>query len=284
VLGVLAACAAVVLALLTLTWAVSLPLRDASIVDIIWGLAFVAIAWAAFLAAPDDAVAARQWLLAVLVTVWGVRLAGYLAWRNLGKGEDRRYTAMRTKRANFALWSLGGVFLLQAALAWVVSLPVQLGMAADGPDRLSPLTWVGVALWAVGFGFETVGDLQLARFKADPANGGAVMDRGLWRYTRHPNYFGDFCVWWGLFLVAAETGVALLGVVGPLLMSILLTRVSGRDLLERSIGKRRPGYAEYVARTNGFFPGPPRRGPLPSPPAEPAGPAEPAAAPGTDRR
>lgn len=253
----LAALGAVV-ALQVVVWVISVRRVDASIVDIAWGLSFTVMAWVGF--ATGDGASGRSWLLALLVSLWGVRLAVYLARRNLPHGEDPRYAAMRRKRPDsFALWSLGSVFLLQAALAWVVALPVTLAMSDPTPASLSPLTWVGVALWAVGVFFEAVGDAQLARFKADPANKGAVMDRGLWRYTRHPNYFGDFCVWWGLFVVAAETGRALVGVIGPVLMSVLLTRVSGKDLLEKTIGKRRPGYAEYVRRTNAFFPGPPKR-------------------------
>jgi steroid 5-alpha reductase family enzyme len=253
---VLASLAAVV-ALLVGVWAVSVPLRDASIVDIAWGVAFVAVAWVA--RAVGHGADGRSTLLAVLVTVWGLRLAGYLAWRNLGHGEDRRYTSMRRNHPRFVWWSLVGVFLLQAVLAWVVSLPVQLAMDDASPRSVGWLGWLGAGVWAVGLVFESVGDLQLARFKADPASAGQVMDRGLWRYTRHPNYFGDAVVWWGLFLVAAETGTAWWGIVGPIVMTVLLTRVSGKDLLERTIGRRRPGYAEYVERTSGFVPLPPRR-------------------------
>jgi steroid 5-alpha reductase family enzyme len=136
---------------------------------------------------------------------------------------------------------------------------VQAGSVPDQPTSLGPVELVGVALWSVGVFFEAVGDFQLARFKADEANKGQVMDQGLWRYTRHPNYFGDFCVWWGLWIVASATGVGIYAVVGPIVMTFFLLRVSGVAMLERSIGKRRPGYDAYVARTNAFFPGPPRR-------------------------
>jgi steroid 5-alpha reductase family enzyme len=206
-----------------------------------------------------DGARGRSALLAVLVTVWGLRLGAYLARRNLGHGEDRRYQAMRKAHANFALWSLGGVFVLQAVLAWVVAMPVQIAMGDATPASIGGLGWVGAAVWLVGFGFESVGDLQLARFKASSESDGQVMDRGLWRYTRHPNYFGDCLVWWGIFLVAAETGSAWWGIVGPIVMTVLLTRVSGKDLLERTIGTRRPGYADYVRRTSGFVPLPPRK-------------------------
>jgi steroid 5-alpha reductase family enzyme len=151
------------------------------------------------------------------------------------------------------------VFGLQAALSWVVSLPVQGGQVPADPDGLVLLDYVGIVVWATGLAFESIGDWQLARFKADPANLGEVMDRGLWRYTRHPNYFGDFLVWWGLYLVALATVDAWWTVVGPLVMSVLLIRVSGAALLERSLRKRRPGYEDYVRRTSAFFPRRPRR-------------------------
>jgi len=254
---VMLASAAAIAALMLVTWIISLVMRDASIVDIVWGLGFVVVAWVAY--SVGEGVEARRLLIAVLVTIWGLRLAGYLAWRNLGKGEDPRYQAMRRHwGSRFPLVSLVTVFLLQGVLMFTVSLPVQLAAAADAPSDLGLLALVGVALWAVGMFFETAGDLQLARFKADPANEGQVMDRGLWRYTRHPNYFGDFCVWWGIFLVAAETGPARWGIIGPIVMSVLLMRVSGVGLLEKSISKRRPGYEEYKRRTSTFFPRPPR--------------------------
>ena len=257
--GLLALDASVVLALVTVLWGVSLAVRDSSIVDIFWGSGFVVIAWLGFAAGDDGG--ARSWLLALMVTAWGLRLSAYLARRNLGKGEDHRYREMRRRHGDsWPLRSLFVVFWLQGALMWVVSLPVQAAMADPATAGLGPLDWIGVAVWAVGLGFEAAGDWQLARFKADPANRGRVMDRGLWRYTRHPNYFGDFCVWWGIWLVALAAGTAWWTVVGPLLMSFLLIRVSGVAMLERSIGKRREGYEDYAGRTSAFFPRPPRRG------------------------
>jgi steroid 5-alpha reductase family enzyme len=248
--------AVVIAATMVILWLVSLVVRDASIVDIFWGAGFVLVAWVSFLLA--DGTPGRRWLLAILTTVWGLRLAGYLAWRNLGKGEDFRYRAMRA-RSGRAFWliSLFQVFLLQGVLMWVVSLPVQAGMVPSSP--VGALAWAGTLVWAVGLSFEAIGDLQLARFKSDPSNRGRVMDRGLWRYTRHPNYFGDFCVWWGLYLVALDGGGTWWTVIGPLVMSTLLIRVSGAALLEKSLETRRAGYAEYVQRTSGFFPRPPRR-------------------------
>jgi steroid 5-alpha reductase family enzyme len=246
-----------VAALMLGTWLVSLALRDVSIVDPVWGLAFVVIAWATVLqlGGPGEA-PARAMLIVGLVSIWGLRLAGYLAWRKAGMGEDERYVRMRQRVGpSFPLVSLGIVFGLQAALAWVVALPIQAGQVAT--TSLGLLDAVGVALWATGVAFETIGDLQLARFKADPANRGRVLDRGLWRYTRHPNYFGDFLVWWGLFVIAVAGG-AWWTVIGPVVMSVLLLRVSGVTLLERTIAERRPGYEAYVRRTSAFFPRPPK--------------------------
>lgn len=256
-LTVLGWCALAVAGLMLVLWLVSIRLRDAGIIDPFWGFGFALVGWVAYLASDGDD--GRRLLLAVLVSVWGLRLFGHLARRNFGKPEDFRYAAMRAKHGGrFWLVSLGTVFGLQAVLMLLVSLPVQFGQVPDDPG-LGWIAAVGVALWAVGLVFETVGDAQLSRFKADPANRGKVLDRGLWRYTRHPNYFGDFCVWWGMWLVAAEAGWPALTVVGPIVMSILLMRVSGVTLLERDIAQRRPGYADYVRRTSAFFPRPPRR-------------------------
>jgi steroid 5-alpha reductase family enzyme len=190
--------------------------------------------------------------------LWGGRLSAYLAWRNLGKGEDPRYVAMRARHGEkWPLRSLFQVFILQGALMFLVSLPIQVAQHAQTPPALGLADALGAGLVLLGVLIEGLGDLQLARFKAQPDNRGKVMDQGLWRYTRHPNYFGDFVVWWGLYVIALGTGSAWWTVVGPLVMSILLMRVSGVTLLEKSL-KQRPGYAEYVRRTSPFFPRPPR--------------------------
>lgn len=242
--------ALVLLGVMTALWLVSLAVKDSSIVDLFWGAGFVLVSW---LSVASAGASPRGLLAAGLVSAWGLRLAGYLAWRNLGKGEDKRYQAMRRARGAAWWWkSFFIVFLLQGVLLWVVSLPLQVAASRGGP--LSPWDALPVAVFAVGLAFEAVGDLQLARFKR--THKGQVMDRGLWRYTRHPNYFGDFLVWWGLY------GVALVGggwwtVVSPLVMSVLLMRVSGVTLLEQSM-KARPGYEDYVRRTSAFFPRPPR--------------------------
>lgn len=244
-----------VAALMFLTWAISLIVKNASIVDIVWGLGFVLVAWTVTLGLDDRST--RAVLLVALTTLWGLRLAGYLAWRNLGEPEDRRYRAMRKKHGDrFPLVSLVTVFALQAVIMWIVSLPVQAGQ--HGMQALGLLDLLGAAVFTFGLVFESVGDLQLARFKANPANEGEVLDTGLWRYTRHPNYFGDFCVWWGLYLIALAGG-AWWTIVGPAVMSLFLMRISGVGMLEKTIGRRRPGYADYIERTNTFFPGPPKR-------------------------
>ena len=238
-------------------WAESLRRRDASIVDLVWGPAFVLVALVGALAGDGDP--ARRWLLLGLTAAWGVRLAIHLARRKRAEpAEDRRYARMRERRgSSFALWSVIWIFGLQGLLVLVVSLPLQAG--AEAPTVLDWAIVPGLALYLVGLVFEAVGDHQLTRFRADPAARGRVMDRGLWRYTRHPNYFGDACVWFGLWLVVLPAGGTWWTVIGPLVMTVLLVRVSGAALLERDIGERRPGYAEYVRRTSGFLPRPPRR-------------------------
>ena len=244
-------------ALMIAMWLLSLALKNASIVDVGWGLGFVIVAWA--VRARIDGNPDRQRLLVAMTTLWGLRLAVYLYARNHGKGEDYRYRAMRKRWGpRFGLISLGTVFALQGVLMWIVSLPVQLGQVRVEPT-LGALAWIGIAVWGVGFFFEVIGDAQLARFKRDPANAGTVMSEGLWRYTRHPNYFGDACVWWGIALVAAETAVGRWGLIGAATMTFLLRRVSGVTLLEKSLVKRRAGYDQYVARTSPFIPLPPKK-------------------------
>jgi len=242
--------------LMVSTWLLSVILKNASIVDIVWGLGFVITAWVARGVGEGDP--ARQWLLTILTTIWGLRLAGYLLWRNAGHGEDFRYKSMRKRwGVRFPIISLVTVFGLQGVLMWIVSLPVQLGQA-DATPAVGVLAYIGVAVFAFGLFFEVVGDAQLARFKADSTNAGKVMDQGLWRYTRHPNYFGDACVWWGLALIAAETGSGAWGFIGAIVMTYFLRRVSGVTLLERSLKKRREGYEDYIARTSPFVPRPPK--------------------------
>jgi len=234
-------------------WVIGTVRRDASIVDPFWGTGFVIVASVAWFM--NSPVSPRVLILSSLTTVWGLRLSLFLLWRNRGHCEDRRYAAMRSHHGSQFWWvSLFTVFLLQAAILWFVSLPIQCAAALKPSDSLDWIDAAGLAIWSIGMFFETVGDWQLAHFKADPNSAGRVMDRGLWRYTRHPNYFGDFCVWWGIYLIAAAGG-AWFTVLSPLLMTLLLMRVSGVRLLECTISDRRPDYVAYAARTNAFFPG-----------------------------
>lgn len=245
--GVVAAASVVV-------WLISLRLRDVSIVDIFWGFGFVMVG--ASTAAQSDGWTGWDSVILGMVIIWGLRLTGYLAWRNWGEGEDYRYASLRERFGSaFPLLSLVIVFLLQAALIWVVSLPVQTALVHFSERRGMPALGIaGVLVWVTGLLFESVGDYQLARFRANSENSGEVLNTGLWRYTRHPNYFGDFLAWWGLSLTACGAGAAWWSLIGPIVMSILLMRVSGVTLLESSLRTRKPGYAEYAARTNTFFP------------------------------
>lgn len=244
--------------LMVVVWVGSVVRTDASLVDRVWGLAFVVLAWT--YAAVDGTWDTRTVLTLTLVSVWGLRLSVFITWRNWGHGEDARYAAMRARRPDtFTARSLVTVFLLQAVLAWLVSVPLLAAVAVDG-GALGLLDALAVGVWTVGFVFEAGGDWQLSRFLADPANRGRVMDRGLWRYTRHPNYFGDTVVWWAFLLLALAVG-GWWGAAGTLLMTFLIVRVSGVALTERRMGRtssRREGHDEYVRRTNAFFPGPRR--------------------------
>lgn len=256
ILQILMACAVLIGITFFILWCVSLVRRDASIVDVFWGLGFVLVAWLSM--AISGGSSSRHVVLVALVTLWGLRLSAYLWKRNWGKPEDHRYQSMRKRHGKwFPIVSLVTVFGLQGLVMWVVSLPVQVAaLEAEG------WTWTataGVAVWLVGLFFESVGDYQLARFKADPAHQGQVMDRGLWRYTRHPNYFGDFLVWWGHYLVAADERTWWWTIAGPVVMSWLLVRVSGVRMLDRSLSQRVGGYREYMRRTSAFFPLPPKR-------------------------
>jgi steroid 5-alpha reductase family enzyme len=237
------------------TWLISVVIKDASIVDITWGLGFATVATVLWIA--DDSRSSLDTLLWIMTLMWGLRLCLYLARRNLGHGEDYRYVAMRKRWGPaFPVISFLTVYTLQGTLMWVVSLPVQLSHRQEG--SIGVLAIIGVVLWLVGFYFESVGDLQLRRFKADPSNEGKVLDTGLWRYTRHPNYFGDACVWWGIALVACSVSVGRWGLIGAAVMNLLLLKVSGVALLERSLKRRKPDYQAYVERTSAFIPRPPK--------------------------
>jgi steroid 5-alpha reductase family enzyme len=245
----------VLLVAATLTWLMSLPLRNVAIVDSMWSLMLFAAGVIYGLSA--DPRAPRLAFVLWLLVIWAARLSIYITARSIGKGEDARYQAIRARNEPHFKWkSLGLVFWLQAGLAWIISLPLLGVFASNQP--IGALDYLGLLLWTIGFVFEAGGDWQLARFKKNPRNQGAVMNRGLWRFTRHPNYFGEFCVWWGFWLMALSAG-AWWSIPGPLLLTFLLLRVSGIRLLEKDIGKRRPQYADYVLKTNAFFPGPRRK-------------------------
>ena len=242
-------------------WGIALRLRDVSFVDAWWALGMVVLAGASFFG--TGAPSPRKLLLLVLCTAWGLRLGIYLLWRWRRNGPDRRYVTMLGKaqserKMGFARGALQLVFALQAPLQFAVALPVQLGVLGSG--RIGELSTAGAALAVIGILFESIGDWQLLRFKADPANRERILDSGLWRFTRHPNYFGDACVWWGLWMIAAESGVfGLLSVIGPILLTFLLTRWSGMPTVEGRMRRKKKGYDDYVRRTPAFVPWFPRR-------------------------
>ena len=247
---------AVTFSLMTLIWLISLLIHDSSIVDIFWGSGFAVLAWVYYFNA--DGYQPRQLLMAIMVTLWGLRLSGYIGWRNIGKGEDFRYQKWRQEAGPAWWWkSYFRVYLLQGIILWIVASPL---LAANyyATDSLNLLDFVGVILGAIGLFFEAVGDYQLARFKANPTNKGKVMNTGLWRYTRHPNYFGDAVVWWGFWGVALAAG-GFWTVYSPFIMTFLLMKVSGAALLEKTLTVSKPKYADYIERTNAFFPGIPKK-------------------------
>lgn len=248
----------IVLGLMSLLWLLSLALKNSSIVDIFWGTGFVIVAWVAFLLTPGGFLP-RKLLLSALVTIWGLRLSLYILWRNHGKPEDYRYQVWR-KEAGAAWWwrSFFKVFFLQGVLLWIISAPLLAAQIGAGPDSLTLLDYVAIPVWLIGFFFEATGDWQLARFKADPANKGKVLNTGVWRYTRHPNYFGDATQWWAYYLIALAAG-AWWTIFSPVLMTGLLMRVSGVTLLEKTLKETKPGYREYVETTSEFIPWFPRK-------------------------
>ena len=257
--------AALLVVMVLALWLVSVRIDDVSFIDAFWGAGMGVLAIASWLHVPGGTPGALATLIMLMTAAWGFRLGIYLLRRWLREGEDKRYKLILKKdreAGHFALAALTKVWLMQAVLLFLVSSPAQVGiLASPAPAPITPLAWLGVALYLVGIFFEWVGDWQLARFKADPANHGQVLDRGLWRYTRHPNYFGDFAAWWGIWLVCAAAGwqYALFTLPGPLFLSFTLTKWSGVALLERGMDRTKGDrYAEYKRRTSAFFPRPPR--------------------------
>jgi steroid 5-alpha reductase family enzyme len=243
-------------AMMLAIWLISIAIKNVSIVDIGWGAGFVLVAVVSGLTVFEELDA--RWVLVGMTGLWGTRLTLYLAWRNLGHGEDYRYVAIRKKYPIFPVSSLVIVFALQGVLMWIVSLPVQAGIASAQPNW-HPLHAVGMLIWLTGLCFESIGDLQLAMFKANPDNKGKVFDQGFWKYTRHPNYFGDFLVWWGIYIASLSYSTEYWTAIGPIVMSIFLMKVSGVALLEKTLANTKDGYKEYVQTTNAFFPGPKRK-------------------------
>lgn len=261
-LQILAINAAILIVAMLVLWLVSICLRDVSFIDSFWAFGMVMLAVSTFVQAEGGS-PQRKILILALTSIWGLRLSFHLFTRWRAEGEDPRYkyilgTAMEMKGWSFSRASLQRVFAMQAPMLFIVCLPAQLGQLSAEPAQTGWLAFAGKCLALIGIGFETIGDWQLRRFRADPASKGKVLDTGLWRYTRHPNYFGDACVWWGLWLIAAETPIGLWALPGPVLLTWLLTRLSGVPMLEHSLKKRRPGYEDYVRRTSSFIPRPPR--------------------------
>jgi steroid 5-alpha reductase family enzyme len=244
---------AAVAIMMIIGWLVSLVYRNVTIVDSLWGLGFVLIAWLTYFM--SDGFWDRRLLLAILVTLWGLRLTAYLSWRNWGKGEDPRYGGWRKKSGErFWIVSLFKVFLLQAVFLWIIALALQSGQLATIPAELTRLDLLGTIVWTTGFIFESVGDWQLAQFKSDPANKGQVMNRGLWAYSRHPNYFGEFLVWWGIFLITLSTPNNWWTILSPLILTAVLLKMTGIPLTEKGLVEKRPGYSNYIKRTSAFVP------------------------------
>ena len=247
-----------VFSLMLLLWLVSLWLKNSSIVDIFWGTGFVIFTWVAFLLTPDGFMT-RKLLLCVQVTIWGLRLSIHLLLRNWGKAEDFRYQTWRKEAGSSWWWkSLFKVFLLQGSLMLIVAVPLLAAQIQPLPDHLTWVDLIAIPVWLVGFIFEALGDWQLKRFKADPTNKGKLLTTGAWRYSRHPNYFGDATQWWAFYLIALSAG-GWWTIFSPVLMTGLLLRVSGVSLLEKSLKETKPGYQEYIETTSEFIPWFPRR-------------------------
>ena len=239
--------------MMSILWIISVIIKNVSIVDLFWGFGFVLTNVFYFIS--TDGLGLRKVILLILVSIWGFRLTGYLSWRNIGKGEDYRYKQFRRKYGENRYWwiSFFQTFLLQGILMWLISAPL-LGAQYHGQEK-NPgiLDYAGIAFWITGFIFETIGDYQLARFKADPSNKGKVLSSGLWRYTRHPNYFGDSAVWWGYGFLCLGAG-SIWPVLGSILMTALIIKVSGVALLEKNLIDKKPEYREYIEKTSAFVP------------------------------
>lgn len=248
----------VILSAMTVMWIISVAKKDASLVDIFWGIGFILVAWSSFMS--GHGYFARNLILSILATLWGLRLSIYIFIRNWGNGEDPRYKAMRAKHGkNFWIKSFFTVFLFQGLMMFLVSLSLQIGQVYPEPGYIIATDIAGIVVWSVGFFFETVSDYQMYVFKSNDANSGMVMNRGLWRFSRHPNYFGEATMWWGIFIIAAPLPYGLISVISPILITFLLLKVSGVVMLEKSLKETKPEYKEYIEKTNAFIPWFPRK-------------------------
>lgn len=252
--GLLEITALVIWGIMTLLWLLSLVLKDAGIVDIFWGLGYVIVNWVAFFVSPNEALP-RHWLLNIIVTLWGLRLFLHLFRRNVGKPEDFRYQEFRRKYGKKFWWfSYLQTFMLQGTLIFIISTPLVIAQYSSTPRNLGFLDYFGLLLFVIGFFFEAVGDIQMTQFKKNAANKGKVLKTGVWKYTRHPNYFGDATEWWGFYLIAAAVPFGFLTIFSPLIMTFFLIKVSGVAMLERTLAEKKPGYKEYMQTTNAFIP------------------------------
>jgi len=244
---------AVIMVMMTLLWIVSVIIRNVSIVDLFWGFGFVVAAWFYFLNGEGNET--RKLIVSILVSVWGLRLSAYITWRNYGKGEDFRYRQFRKNYGENRYWwiSFFQTFLLQGILMWLISAPLLGAQNFGGEKPVNVLDLLGIFFWITGFVFEAGGDWQLKTFKADPVNKGKVLDTGFWRYTRHPNYFGDSSIWWGYGFFCLAAG-SWLPALGSLLMTLLIIKISGVAMLEKSLKEQKPQYRDYIEKTSAFIP------------------------------
>lgn len=260
VLITLVVCYGVILASVTGLWLISIPLRNISIIDLFWGAGFGIVALVCYVLQRTTTL--QQLILMLLPVIWSVRYTAYIFRRNLGHGEDPRYTKLRSwvgPEKNFNLFSLRKVFFSQGNIMWLVSLPIMLGISLE-PVQVGVATWIGIIVWAVGFLFEAVADWQLSRFKNNPENKGKILDTGLWRYSRHPNYFGNATLWWGIFIASSQNPWCLITVISPVIMTHFLVNVTGKRTLEKKMSREKPAYRDYMKKTSGFIPWFPKKG------------------------
>lgn len=251
---------AIILGSVSILWLVSIPLRDVSIIDMVFALILLGVTYCSYQL--GDGEVARKNIILALVTIWSVRITWHLVRRNWGHGEDARYSKLRSWVDNdrtFIWLSLRKVFLLQGVVLWLVSLPVQIALIFESPLQLGWIAYIGAIICGSGIVIETISDAQLTRFRADPSGAGTVLNTGLWRYSRHPNYFGELCVWWGLFVIACENPLAVFTIIGPIAYTYLIVNVTGQRTLDKKLLREKPDYAAYMLSTNGLIPGPKRR-------------------------